>query len=349
MVVFLTDGLPTVGTVDVNQILKNVKDANRASVRVFSFGVGYDVNTTLLDRLVADNRGSGDYIEPNEDLEVKVSNFFARVNYPVLSDLRLDLGGVEADLMYPRALPDLFRGSQLTVVGRYKNTVNEATVRLTGRVGSRTETFLFDGRRFASEAGANEFLPRLWAIRRVGYLLEQIRLNGENRELKDEIVALGTRYGIVTPYTSYLVTEDMRDLARRPMPAEQARMLGPAIQARKDGIVSGTGAGAGVGPGAVGRSRAEKELAKSDVAVDFEPYLSKVKTVGGKTFHLKNGVWTDADYNENLKVPTIDLKFGSDQFFDLIAKKPKLGEFFALGEKVVVVFEGKVYRVEANG
>ena len=82
MVVFVTDGLPTVGTTDIKQILKNAADANRASVRLFSFGVGHDVNTSLLDKLAADNRGTSDYIEPNEDLEVKVSNFFSKVKLP---------------------------------------------------------------------------------------------------------------------------------------------------------------------------------------------------------------------------------------------------------------------------
>src|SRR4030095_7428357 len=95
--------------------------------------VGYDVNTSRLDKLSADNRGTSDYIEPQEDLEVKVSNFFARVNYPVLSDLKLDFGGVETDLLYPRAPGDLFKNSQLVIVGRYKNSMNSVTVRLTGK------------------------------------------------------------------------------------------------------------------------------------------------------------------------------------------------------------------------
>ncbi|MEN3335250.1 MAG: Ca-activated chloride channel [Blastocatellia bacterium] len=99
MVVFLTDGLPTVGPTDVKEILRNAESANRGNVRLFTFGVGYDVNTNLLDKLAADHRGVSDYIEPQEDLEIKVSNFFARVNYPVLSDLKLDFGGVEADLL----------------------------------------------------------------------------------------------------------------------------------------------------------------------------------------------------------------------------------------------------------
>ena len=334
MIVFLTDGLPTVGTTDIKQINKNVADANRASVRIFSFGVGYDVNTMLLDRLSTENRGTTDYVEPNEDLEVKVSNFFAKVNYPVLSDLKIDLGGVEADLMYPRSLPDLFKGSQLAIVGRYKNSLNAASVRLTGKVGGREQTFTFAGQAFPSEKTDNPFLPRLWATRRVGYLLEQIRLNGENRELVDEVVALGTRFGIVTPYTSFLVTDDMKDVARDRAPG-RARVLGGFSQR----------SAAPSGESAVLQSRAEKELKQSDSVVLFDQYLTGVRTVEGKTFMLKDGVWIDTEFKENDARPIVTLKFGSDEFFSLLGKEPAIAEYFALGQKIIVVFKGKIYKV----
>src|SRR5213075_2343583 len=125
--------------------------------------------------------------------------------------------GVDTDLTYPRTIGDLFKNSQLVIVGRYKNNANSATIRLTGKVGARQEVFTFAKQSFPEERSDNAFLGRLWATRRVGYLLEQVRLNGENRELKDEIIQLGTRYGIVTPYTSFLVTEDLKDIGRLPM------------------------------------------------------------------------------------------------------------------------------------
>jgi Ca-activated chloride channel homolog len=335
MVVFVTDGLPTVGTTDIKQILKNAAEANRANVRLFSFGVGHDVNTSLLDKLAADNRGTSDYIEPNEDLEVKVSNFFSKVNYPVLSNLRLDLGGVEADLLYPKALPDLFKGSQLTIVGRYKNSSTATTVRLSGKVGARDETFTLGNQSFPAERSDNQFLPRLWATRRVGYLLEQIRLNGENRELSDEIVALGTRFGIVTPYTSFLVTEDMKDLQGRPIPLGQTYRGAPGTLSESISVTGGA---------AVGRSKAERSMKHSDSVTTPDTYLNNVRTAGSKTFTLKDGAWVDTDYKEGSRLPTVEVKFGSDEFFKLIADEPQLGEYFSLGQKVVVVLRGRVYK-----
>src|ERR1041384_7260573 len=210
MLVFMTDGLPTVDETNVSRILDNVRKATRPGVRLFTFGVGYDVNTALLDKLAAENGGVADYVEPKEDLEVQVSNFFTKVNYPVLTDLQLDLGGATTDLIYPRGIPDAFRGSQITLIGRYSNEsdLKSVQLRLTGKAGSSMRTYTYPNLSFQLRSDANDYLPRLWATRRVGWLMEQIRSNGEQKELRDEIVDLGTRYGIVTPYTSYLALED---------------------------------------------------------------------------------------------------------------------------------------------
>src|ERR687889_1751550 len=135
LLVFLTDGLPTVGETKVERINENVRAARPRGVRLFTFGVGYDVNTALLDKLAADNGGVAEYVEPKEDLEIKVSNFFTKINYPVLTNLALDMGGVQTDLVYPRELPDVFRGGQVTIIGRYANQYDLTNVmlRLTGR------------------------------------------------------------------------------------------------------------------------------------------------------------------------------------------------------------------------
>src|SRR6266508_1313809 len=222
ILVFMTDGLPTVGITNTEQIVGNAGRARTPGVRIFTFGVGYDVNTALLDKLAAENGGVADYVEPKEDLEVKVSNFFAKVSYPVLTDLKLDMAGVETDLVYPRALPDLFRGSQITLIGRYRNSIDMDFVRLQlgGNTNGAGKKVFYNNLRFPMREDTNDFLPRLWATRRVGWLMEQVRTNGEPQELRDEIVDLGTRYGIVTPYTSYLALEpgaSVRDVTALPM------------------------------------------------------------------------------------------------------------------------------------
>ncbi len=353
ILIFMTDGLPTVGETNPTRIVDNARSARIPGLRLFTFGVGYDVNTALLDKLAAENGGVADYVEPQEDLEVKVSNFFAKVNYPVLTDLRLDMSGVQTDLVYPRELPDLFRGSQITLIGRYSNAIDMDFVRLqlSGKSGGANRNHLYNNLRFPLRAESNDFLPRLWATRRVGWLMEQVRTNGEQRELRDEIVDLGTRYGIVTPYTSYLALEPNVQVQDTTRTSATGITLGggrrpanvpppPAVKAADARATTGL---AGVQQSK--RSREQQEAER----FDRDSLSSAVRTVGGKTFYLREGVWTDAEFKPEARLPETTMKFSSDDYFALLKQKPRLADFFALGERIVVVFEGKVYRITAAG
>lgn len=356
MLVFMTDGLPTVDETNVTKIVDNVRKATKPGVRLFTFGVGYDVNTALLDKLAAENGGVADYIEPKEDLEVKVSNFFSKVNYPVLTDLQIDMGGAQTDLIYPRAIPDLFRGSQVTLIGRYSNAadLNSIRMKLTGKAGGTSRTYTYANLSFPLRSDANEYLPRLWATRRVGWLMEQVRTNGEQKELRDEIVDLGTRYGIVTPYTSYLALEDTREISRyagrdRDQPAQRrttnssggfGNMAPSSAPSPKAAVDVVTGAEA-IQLSKNTREQQEVARLKDDTRTDA------VRRVEGKTFYLIDGVWTDSEFKAETRLPETVVVFGSDEYFALLKQLSKLGSYFSLGERVVVVLEGRVYRVNA--
>ena len=345
MLVFLTDGLPTVGETNVDKIVKNAKEIKVEGLRLFPFGVGYDVNTELLDKLAAENSGTADYVEPKEDLEIKVSNFFTKVNSPVLSNLELDFGSVETDLMYPRQLTDIFKGTQLAIIGRYSNSsdILSATIRLTGRSGKKNKTFSYSNLDFPMRADKNDFLPRLWATRRVGWLMEQIRSNGENKELRDEVVDLGTRYGIVTPYTSYLAT----DGSFKPGAIVGNRMaVDAAATMRATNEKSGRGA--------VQLSKQQVELqenisaaATKDKKTDsvFIRNTAQNQFVANKNFFNQSGNWIDAEYKKEEKLPEINLKFASEEYFALIKNEPGIAQYFALGEEVTLVWKGRVYNV----
>ena len=351
ILIFMTDGLPTVGVTNPTLIVDNARAAKVPGMRLFTFGVGYDVNTALLDKLAAENGGVADYVEPKEDLEVKVSNFFAKVNYPVLTDLKLDMAGVQTDLVYPRALPDLFRGSQLVLIGRYRNPIDLDFVRLQlgGSANGASKNFFYNNLRFPMREDANDFLPRLWATRRVGWLMEQVRTNGEQQELRDEIVDLGTRYGIVTPYTSYLALEpnvSARDVTSLPLNNRGTFSAGRSPNAPQPSPARAADAKAITGAAAVQQSKRARE--QQDVMrVEGESASSGIKTAGGKTFYLREGVWTDSEFKPGAGVPETVVKFGSDEYFALLKQKPQLATFFALGERVTVILGGRVYRVNA--
>ena len=260
MVVFLTDGLPTVGETNINTILQHARETNGAKhlagakkeeekrrrgegektgnarlagledvkagdavpstqARIFCFGLGYDVNVPFLERLGEQERGDSDFIKPEEDVEVKVSSFFAKVASPVLSNVKLAFDGGDVYDVFPKQLPDLFKGSQLVITGRFRGD-RSGTVHLAGMANDNQETFKV-GAPFGSAGGENGFVPRLWAQRKIGFLIDQLRLNAAtspqgNKELIDEIVRLSREYGIITEYTSFLVDDrEQRALSLR--------------------------------------------------------------------------------------------------------------------------------------
>src|SRR5215469_4011396 len=207
-VVFFTDGQPTIGETDVNKILKNTMSKNTANTRIFTFGVGDDVNATMLDQLAERTRALSTYVRPAEDIENKVSGLYSKISNPVLTNLKLTAtNDIKFSEVYPPELPDLFHGGQLVVLGRYSGK-GPAAIKLSGQVGMESKEFVYELTFPDKTNDERGFVEHLWARRKVGYLLDQIRANGEKKELVQEVVTLAKKYGITTPYTSYLVVPD---------------------------------------------------------------------------------------------------------------------------------------------
>lgn len=245
-IVFFTDGQPTIGETNPAKILKNAETRNNANTRIFTFGVGDDVNATMLDQLAEKTRALSTYVRPAEDIEVKVSSLYSKISHPVLANLKLSATNVSMSEVYPPQLPDLFHGGQLVVLGRVTGKGHGA-VTLTGNVGKDKKEFVYEVS-FPEKTGDDKmFVEHLWARRKVGYLLDQIRANGEKKELVDETVALAKKYGIATPYTSYLVVPDgpMPVVRGRPVPAGEGGGFGgrgPAPDALKPAGAAATAA-----------------------------------------------------------------------------------------------------------
>jgi Ca-activated chloride channel family protein len=331
MIVFLTDGEPTVGVTNLQDILHNLSYANDVKARIFVFGVGYDVNTHLLDRLAEEHRGVSEYVSPGRDIEMQVSSFFRKVSEPILSNNSLDFGDIEVSDIYPLTLPDIYRGTQLILMGRYR-AGGRSNVTLTGEVNGRTVSFDYNVR-FVKEGTEHEFIPRLWAMRKIGYLMSEIRLKGEKQELVDEIVALSKEYGLMTPYTSYLVLEHEDDYDEwGVVESEELRASGMGFKRAM---------AAEKGEEAVMSSRDIDDLKAGTVAAS--PELHTVQHVGHKTFYLRDGFWTDSEYRDSMK--TREIAYMSKSYFKLLEKRPDLGKYFSLSGNVIVVFESVCYRV----
>lgn len=335
---FLTDGLPTVGTRDSHRILTNFADAAGSNIRIFPFGVGYDVDTLLLDSLSQNHHGASTYVKPEEDLDAILSGFYEKISTPVLTDLLLEFAGIKTYDVYPQPLPDLFQGSQLIVTGRYHDG-GTADIRLKGKVNGEPQTFLYENMAFTEESPSTRVpeasLPRLWAARKIGTLLNSIRLEGVEKETVDQIVKLSIRYGIVTPYTSYLVTEPPALGA-----VEQER-----LSTQTFGEMKGAAAAPSFGADAVQKAEGQNSLAQSESAPAITSDASQtIKNVGSRTFVLRNGIWTDTAYDPDT-MAVKKIKFLSDGYFQLSRSNPSLAACLSLGTQVLVVDGSSVIQI----
>jgi Ca-activated chloride channel homolog len=212
-VLFLTDGLPTAGETNEAKIAANAKSNNKVRTRMINLGVGYDVNSRLLDRLSRDNFGQSGYVRPDENIEAHVSRLYNKMSAPVMTGVTVkfdiegasEYGGVSR--VYPKDVYDLFAGEQLVMVGRYKKP-GGAKVAIRGKVGAQEQKFDFPANfvEKSSDQGFS-FVEKLWAMRRIGEIIDELDLKGKNDELIKELVALSTKYGILTPYTAFLADE----------------------------------------------------------------------------------------------------------------------------------------------
>ncbi len=246
-VLFLTDGRPTVNITDVETLAAKVEKGNKRNLRLFAFGVGDNVNTKLLDRMSGDTGGLTEYIHPSQPIDGKVTRLFAKMSHPVLTNLEVDIPGVKVTERYPKELPDLFRGSQIVLVGSYTGE-GDSVLRLEGRIGNKRETFVYEGT-FPSKTVDRSFIASLYAHRKIGYLLDEIRLHGESNELRQEVVRLSLAHGIETPYTSYLVLENEAQYKQYGIARHRGRTPAtPGVRGSTAGAM-GAGGGSPGGPG----------------------------------------------------------------------------------------------------
>jgi Ca-activated chloride channel family protein len=307
------------------------------SLRLFAFGVGYDVDTLLLDSLAKEHHGQSVYVQPGMNLDEMVSTFYSSISVPVLTNLDLNFDGLSTSDLYPYPLPDLFAGSQVILLGRYKNG-GTADITLSGEVDGNIQTFSYPGMEFDKESSRDSLqasIPRLWATRKVGYLLNEIRLKGANQEIIDQIVHLSIRYGIVTPYTSYLVTEQAPLGA-----AEQERMANDTYN-QMLAMPTAAPAGQAAVQSAVDAG-AMQEAAKAPELTGEAS--TSVQVVGSRTFVFSDGKWVDTSYDPDTMQPA-QIEFLSAEYFDLVASNPELADAFALGEQVIARSNGKAYQV----
>jgi Ca-activated chloride channel family protein len=341
VILFVTDGEPTVGERDPERIAERAATA-RGRRRVFTFGVGADLNVALLERLALEGRGTAHFVRPDESVERAVSVVASRLTSPVATDLRIRVEGARLSKMHPAGPYDLFAGQDLVVLARYDGS-GTILVRFEGESANGPVSWTTEAE-LPERDRENGFVARLWATQRVGYLSAERRRNGASQEIDDEIRELGEKYGIPTELTSYLVLEP-----------GQVALRG---QNSLNGVVA---AGRGAAAPSVAQERLRRfDEAKAASAMRDARSLSQVEAapqaqaagiisrrIGTRTFVLKDSVWTDVLFKEGTRLVTVQPY--SEAYFALVRELPDLGPAFGLGERVLVRGTKVAVAVAPNG
>ncbi|MEX2307169.1 MAG: VIT domain-containing protein [Pirellulales bacterium] len=372
-VLFLTDGLPTAGETGESAIVKHSEEANKVRARVFAFGVGYDVNSRLLDKLARANFGLSQYVRPKEDIEASVSALYRKIGAPVMTNVtvEVDVEGAGLDSVrpvnrvYPKGEFDLFAGDQVVLVGRYRKS-GDAKVKLTGKIGDEEKSFDFPAKLVEkSDDDTNSFVAKLWATRRVGEIIDELDLKGRNEELVKELVALATEHGILTPYTSFLAdeTSEVRDLA-----GNQARTLSEvkqlaetsgrfgfsqrrekqslqlAARAPASAPIDGYSGEAAPALRVAGGGYFGGNVRYYDALGDKEVAATNVRQIGRKTFFQRGERLVDSTVTEEQEKSARKIERYSREYFDLIERHGKhVAQYLALDEPVLINLGGETY------
>jgi len=318
-VIFLTDGLPTVGIESADGILEVAERAAPPRTQLFAFGVGYDVDTVLLDALATTFVGSSHYVSPEERIDTEVARLYEKVSTPVLSDVRIEIDGVDTWDLAPAEVPGIFAGNQVLLTGRYDGS-GEAAVKVNGTSAFGPEEFVYDVV-FPERESSDPAVAQLWAQRRVADLLTELRIEGARDSLIEEIVEVASQFGIVTPYTAYLAEEP--DLAFRNEDAFDA------VAERSAALAAEPAAG----QEAVERAKALGDLREGEVGQGRRDSGSQV--LGAHTWYLVDDTWTRDDFEPGTAAPEIEV--GSAEFVELVAAAPEVAEVAALGERVITL------------
>jgi Ca-activated chloride channel family protein len=364
-IIFITDGKPTIGEYDEGKLMKKIIDGNAKNHRIFTFGIGEDLNIKLLDKIAADGRGLRTYISEGDDISKTVTSFFSKISAPVLSDVKVYFADAPNEYqVFPKNCPDIFYGSSLTISGRYRDAGNSKLI-VEGMVNGQPQKFEYDIS-WKDETTDHEFVPAIWASRRVGDLLDQIRLTGENEEIKDEIVTLSRRYGIITPYTSYLILED-----------EKATFSSLRGNTNNDFTIFTTR----IGEGTLGLQKEYEDLKKDNgkISVTQSTEVQQLNTVtnyadtkvankrmkandnlesanapeivnyntlaNGRAMYLNDSIMIDSDVMTNQNLEKKQIKFGSTEYFNIVNTDRVAREYMSKSKNVQFVHNNQIYMV----
>ncbi|GAC1409512.1 MAG: hypothetical protein NVSMB53_01890 [Gemmatimonadaceae bacterium] len=342
IILFLTDGQPTVGERDASVIASNVAK-ERGPRRLFTFGVGVDLNVSLIEQLALEGRGTASFVHPEESVERAVGIVASRLTSPQVTDVRIHADGVRLLKMHPSGPVDIFAGEDLVVLARYDGS-GDAVVHFDGQTASGPVSWS-SRVYFPERTRENPFVARLWATQRIGYLSAEKRKHGGSEEINDEIRDLGERFGIPTEFSSYLVVEP--GMNRRLQVKDRANnMLNQTVVMGASGARPAAAAGQFEAAKAASAQRSATSTYAADEASGVRDG-GNIRRAGNVTFVLHDGVWTDVRYKSSGTV--LQVKPFSEAYFKLIDLLPELREPFSVGERILVAGRSLAIELTPSG
>lgn len=358
-VVFITDGKPTIGERDDLKLVAGLDSSLIAGKRIFTFGIGYDINIHLLDKIALKTGGVRNYSPPNSEIEVNISSFFEKIEFPILTDVTVSTSGnIKFSKAYPNTKIDIFKGGVLTLAGLIEEGSSGKIIIKGKRNGKEVK---FEKDVTISNDDTYTFIPVIWSMRRVGHLLDLIRLNGESKELIDEVVYLAKKYGLITPYTAYLILED-EQLTGTPRPplAPNLKDAGGFPEANPqvfkeefDGMKNKEGKGSTTASETIRDYSGADQVNHRDWEkrnVDKDNKSGQYQTINltdaaGRAFYENNGIWIDSKLEKQGNMKLKKIKFESSEYFELAFSDKEAAQVLSLGRNVRFAYKGEIIEV----
>ncbi|MEM1128615.1 MAG: VWA domain-containing protein [Bacteroidota bacterium] len=216
LVIFFTDGEATAGLTGTDEIVDFVGQrvaASETALSLFTFGIGSNVQRPLLTQLAAEHNGLVAFLDNNE-VEARISEFYLTIRNPVLLGTELTFDPPVAVDVLPGALPNLYRGQQLVVAGRYAEA-QPVQIRLSGEAFGQPVDYTYTLALADAPADRFQFLPKVWAKLQIEALLVRYYAldedTAEAQALRRQITDLSLAFGVISPFTSFQGGEESPD------------------------------------------------------------------------------------------------------------------------------------------
>ncbi len=233
IIIFFTEGQATVGITGTQDIVNHVNQLvtqYESNVMIFTFGIGTHVNEQLLTLLASQHSGLAVFLG-NDELFSVITSFYLKIRNPVLLNTQISFSPQNIRQVFPDPLPNLYKGQQMIVSGRYTEPV-PVTVTLSGDAFGQAIEYNYNLVPADSAVESYRFLTKVWAKAKIEYLLIQYYTQDpgspEEETIKQQIIDLSIGYGVLSPFTDFteptFIDEEM--LANEEITPRSIELLG---------------------------------------------------------------------------------------------------------------------------